>query len=115
MPSAVIECPFPFPEQEATTEVIIYQEQDTEDQGPIEAVIYNGLAIYDEKSKNVYGKDNKQISLGGMLIIKGDVQALESKIAYQGYVKIGSEQKQIYSVRKPKLLGVIYTTEVDLL
>lgn len=115
MPGAVIRSPFPFPDQEATINVIIYQEQDTEDQGPFEAMIYDGMAIYEEKSKNVYGKDSKQITLSGMLIIRGDVQALESKIAMQGYVKIGSERKQIYSIRKPKLLGVVYSTEVDLL
>ena len=97
------------------THIIVNQEQDTEDQGPIKTVIYDGLAIYDEKSKIVYGKDSKQISLSGMLIIHGDVQALDGKIAFQGFVQIGAERKQIYAVRKPKLLGVIYSTEVDLL
>lgn len=115
MPGVVISSPFPFPDIEATTNVIIVQEQDTEDQGPIETVLYDGPSIYDEKSKTVYNKDSKQISLTGTLTIKGDVQALEGKTAYQGYVKIGTEQKQIYAVRKPKLLGVIYSTEIDLL
>lgn len=115
MPGVVIACPFPFPSHEATTRITVYQEQDTEDQGPIETIVYDGLAIYDEKSKIVYGKDSKQISLSGMLIIHGDVQALEGKIAFQGFVRIGKEKKQIYAVRKPRLLGVIYSTEVDLL
>lgn len=115
MPGAIIKSDLPFPDLEATTNVVIVQEQDTEDQGPIEAIIYDGLAVYDEKSKNVYGKDSKQITLSGMLIIKGDVQALDNKSAYQGYVKIGNEQKRIYTVRKPRLMGVIYSTEIDLL
>ena len=115
MPGVVIASPFPFPSHEATTHIIVNQEQDTEDEGPIKTVIYDGLAIYDEKSKIVYGKDSKQISLSGMLIIHGDVQALEGKIAFQGFVQIGAERKQIYAVRKPKLLGVIYSTEIDLL
>ena len=51
MPGVVIASPFPFPDHEATTHVVVYQEQDTEDQGPIKTVIYDGLAIYDEKSK----------------------------------------------------------------
>lgn len=50
-----------------------------------------------------------------MLIIHGDVQALDGKTAFQGFVQISKEKKQIYAVRKPKLLGVIYSTEVDLL
>jgi hypothetical protein len=115
MPGTVIASPFPFPDREATTHVVVYQEQDTEDQGPIETIIYDGLTIYDEKSKTVHGKDSKQISLSGMLIIHGDVQALEGKTAFQGFVQIGAERKQIYAVRKPKLLGVIYSTEIDLL
>lgn len=115
MSGVVIASPFPFPSKEATTHVVVYQEQDTEDQGPIETIIYDGLAIYDEKLKNVYGKDSKQISLSGMLIIHGDVQALEGMTAFQGFVQIGVERKQIYAVRKPKLLGVIYSTEIDLL
>ena len=115
MPGVVIASPFPFPDHEATAHVVVYQEQDTEDQGPIETVIYDGLAIYDEKAKTVYNKESKQISLSGMLIIHGDVQALEGKMAFQGFVQIGAERKQIYAVRKPKLLGVIYSTEIDLL
>lgn len=115
MPGVVIASPFPFPDHEATAHVVVYQEQDTEDQGPIETVIYDGLAIYDEKAKTVYNKDSKQISLSGMLIIHGDVQALDGKTAFQGFVQISKEKKQIYAVRKPKLLGVIYSTEVDLL
>ena len=115
MPGVVIASLFPLPDHEATTHVVVFQEQDTEDQGPIETIIYDGLAIYDEKSKIVYGKDSKQISLSGMLIIHGDVQALEGKTAFQGFVQIGTERKQIYAVRKPRLLGVIYSTEVDLL
>ena len=47
MPGVVIASPFPFPDHEATTHVVVYQEQDTEDQGPIKTVIYDGLAIYD--------------------------------------------------------------------
>lgn len=73
MPGVVIACPFPFPDHEATIRITVYQEQETEDQGPIETIIFDGLAIYDEKSKIVYGKDSKQISLSGMLIIHGDV------------------------------------------
>lgn len=115
MPGVVIASPFPFPDREATTHIVVYQEQETEDQGPIETIIYDGLAIYDEKSKIVYNKDSKQISLSGMLIIHGDVQALEGKTAFQGFVRIGKEKKQIYDVRKPRLLGVIYSTEIDLL
>lgn len=114
MPSAVILSPFPFPDWEATTIVKLIQEVNTEDEGPQEITIYNGKAIYDEKSHVVFDSQSKQITLSGKLIIKGDVQALECKTAYQGYIVIGTEQKQIYKVSKPKLLGVIFSTEIEL-
>lgn len=114
MPSAIILSPFPFPDIEATTKVKIVQEVDTPYDGPQETVLYDGNAVYDEKAKTVFNAESKQISLNGMLIIKGDVQSLDAKVAFQGYVKIGEESKRIYSVRKPKVLGVIFSTEVDL-
>ena len=114
MPSAVILCPFPFPDNEASTKVEIVQEVDTPYDGPQEIVLYEGKCIYDQTSKTVFNAESKQISLAGKLIIKGDVQPLECKIAFQGYVKIGEEKKRIYKVSKPKLLGVIYSTEIDL-
>ena len=49
MPSAIITCPFPFPDQELTTYIEIYQEEDTEDQGPIETLVYDGMAKYDQR------------------------------------------------------------------
>lgn len=114
MPSAIVNCPFPFPDNEATTEVEIYQEVDTEDQGPQPKLVYEGMAIYDQTSKNVFTADSKQVALSGKLIIRGDVQTLESKKAFQGYVKIGSEAKRIYKMSKPKILGIVFSTEVDL-
>ncbi len=115
MPSAIIKCPFPFPDIEATTTVEIYQEIDTEDQGPQETLIYAGKAIHDEKAKMTYGKDSKLIALSGLLIIKGDVQTVNSTTAFQGYAKIDDETKHIYTVRKPKLLGTVFSTEFDLI
>lgn len=115
MPSAIIKCPFPFPDIEATANVEIYQEIDTEDQEPQETLIYAGKAIHDEKAKMTYSKDSKLIALSGLLIIKGDVQTVNSTTAFQGYAKISDETKQIYAVRKPKLLGTIFSTEFDLI
>lgn len=113
MPSAIITCPFPFPDWELTTRVEIYQEEDTEDQGPIETLVYDGMAKYDQTSKNVFNADSKQIALSGKLIIKGDVQFIGN--APQGYVKIGDDTKLIYKVSKPSVMGYIVSTEVDLL
>lgn len=114
MQSSIVKCPFPFPDFETTTKVEIYQEVDTEDQGTEEHLIFDGLAIYDESSRNVFSADSKQIALSGKLIIKGDVQTLESTKAFQGFVKIGKEKKRIYKCSRPKIFGVVYSTEVEL-
>lgn len=114
MPSAVIKCPFPFPDVEATTYVEIYQEIDTKYDGPQETLIYDGMAIYDQSSKNVFNADSKQIALSGTLIIKGDVQFKGNTLKPQGYVKIGDDTKRIYNVSKPPVMGYILSTEIDL-
>ena len=95
MPGVVIASPFPFPDHEATTHVVVYQEQDTEDQGPIKTVIYDGLAIYDEKSKIVYGKDsiyllalrtNLYKALASCLALQGLSIAMSDKHTAAGYL-----------------------------
>lgn len=114
MPSAVIKCPFPFPDVEAITYVEIYQEIDTKYDGPQETLIYDGMAIYDQTSKNVFNADSKQIALSGTLIIKGDVQFIGDTLKPQGYVKIGDDTKRLYGVSKHPVMGYILSTEIDL-
>lgn len=110
MPSAVIRCPFPFPDVEATTFVKVYQQIDTEDQGPKETLIYEGMAIYDETTKNTFNSDSKLIALSGKLIVHGEIQM--DSLSIQGYVEINEEKKEIYSVSKPKIFGQVYSTEI---
>lgn len=115
MPSAIIRCPFPFPDIEAVTSVKIYQEFDTEDQGPQGTLIYEGMAIYDQSSKNVFNSDSKQIALSGSLIIKGEVKTIGDTLKPQGYVKIGDDTRRIYKMSKPTIMGAVFSTEIDLL
>lgn len=114
MPSAIIKCPFPFPDKEATTYIEIYQEVDTEDQGPQETLIYDGMAIYDQSSKNVFNADSKQIALSGTLIVKGEIVTIGNTLKPQGYVKIGDDTKRIYGISKPAIMGMVLSTEIDL-
>jgi hypothetical protein len=74
MPSAVIRCPFPFPDIEATTQIKVYQEVDTKYEGKKEILVYDGLAVYDDTAKTVIGTDNKLVSLSGNIIVKGEIQ-----------------------------------------
>lgn len=115
MPGAVIRCPFPFPDIEATTYVEVYQEVDTKYEGPQETLIYDGMAVYDRKSKTIFSKDSKMITLSGKLIIKGEVQVIDKGKAFQGFVKIGDEIIQVHRMSPGMLLGQVFTTEIDLL
>lgn len=114
MPGAVIKCPFPFPEWEAIADIQIFQETDTEDQGPQKTLIYDGKAIFDQKSITVFNSESKQVALSGRLIIHGDVQQIGSIGTVQGYVIVNGDKKQMYQMSKPQLMGLVYTTEVTL-
>lgn len=114
MPSAVIRCPFPFPDIEATTQIKVYQEVDTKYEGKKEILVYDGLAVYDDIAKTVIGSDNKFVSLSGNIIVKGEIQTIDTDV-FQGYVEIGDAKKTVQSLSKPRLFGVVYSTEIQLL
>ncbi len=114
MPNAVIKCPFPFPDWEATADVQIFQEFDTEDQGMTEELIYEGKAVFDQKSISVFNSESKQVALSGKLIVHGDVQQIGGIGEAQGFVIVNGDKKQIYQMSKQQLLGQIYATEVTL-
>lgn len=113
MPKAVILSPLPFPTWEATTKICVYETKETEDDGPQEVLVYDQQAVYDQTSKQAFDSNSHLISLTGKLIIQGDVQMSEGKI--KGYVKIGKDKRTIHKCSKPKAMGVVYSTEIDLL
>ena len=115
MPGALIKSPLPFPIYEATTEVVVIQEIDTEDQGPQEIEVYSGMAVFDRSSQHTFNADSKLTALSGTIIIQGDVQTIGNLTAIQGYVKIyDDEQRAIFRVSKPTAMGVVFSTEIEL-
>lgn len=115
MPNAIIVCPFPFPDIEATTHIEVFQEIDTKYEGPQETLIYDGMAVFDQSAKTIMGTDNKLITLSGTIIIKGEVQTMPSANSFQGYVKIGENKLKVLKLSKPRLFGLVYSTELELL
>lgn len=113
MPSAVITCPLPFPDWELIDQVEIYQTCDTEDQGPRETLIYEGLCKYDEVQKQVFNADSKLVSLSGNIIIKGEVITLNND-KFEGFVKVNGIKKEVYSLSKNKIIGKVFSTEIEL-
>jgi len=114
MQGALIKSPAPFPVWEATATVQIFQEIDTEDQGPQETLIYEGRAIFDQKAVTTFNADSKQVALSGKLIIQGDVQQNGNIGEVQGYVIVNGDKRQLYQMSKHILMGVVYSTEVTL-
>ena len=114
MQGAVIKSPAPFPKWEAVANVQVYQETDTEDQGPQETLIYEGKAIFDQKAITTFNSESKQVALSGKLIIQGDVQQNGNIGEVQGYVIVNGDKRQLYQMSKHILMGVIYSTEVTL-
>lgn len=115
MPNAIIKCPFPFPNIEATTKIELYQEVDTKYEGPQETLIYEGMAVFDQTSKTIMGTDNKLITLSGTIIIKGQVQTIETEKSFQGFVKIGTTKLMVRKLAFLSMLGMVYSTELELL
>lgn len=113
MPSAIITCPLPFPDWELTDKVKIYQTYDTEDQGPQETLIYDGLCRYDETQKQVFNSDSKLVGISGSIIIKGEV-ITRGNDKFEGFVKVNSIKKEVYSLSKNKVMGSIFSTEIEL-
>lgn len=113
MPSAIVNCPLPFPDWELTDQVEIYQTYDTEDQGPQETLIYNGLCRYDETQKQVFNADSKLVSLSGSIIIKGEV-IVQGNDKFEGYVVVNGLKKEVYTLSKNKVMGSVFSTEIEL-
>lgn len=113
MPSAIIACPLPFPDWELNDQIEIYQTHDTEDQGPQETLIYNGLCRYDETQKQVFNADSKLVSLSGSVIIKGEV-IVQGNDKFEGYVVVNGLKKEVYTFSKNKVMGSVFSTEIEL-
>ncbi|SDY13261.1 hypothetical protein [Eubacterium barkeri] len=104
--------PLPFPDFLLNTSVRIVQSTINEDGESSEILLYDGKAIYDEKSRSVLDAQRRLVTLSGKIIAKGDIypgQLLE------GYVEVGPDKKFIYNaarIRNPD--GSVFSTELDL-
>lgn len=104
---------FPFPSWNANTPVKVYNTVIDNKGEPTDVVMYDGLAIYDEKQKQVLDAERRLVVLSGKVIIEGDI-APEQKI--EGFVEIDGVTKSIFGAQRPRNPdGTIYSTELDLM
>lgn len=113
MPSALVTCPLPFPDWELSDFVKVYQTYDTEDQGPQEKMVYDGPCKYDQTQRTTFNTESKLVSLQGSIIIKGEVICQETN-KFEGYVIVNGIKREVYSLSKPKVMGYVFSTEIEL-
>jgi len=104
---------FPFPSWNANTDVKVYRTIVDNKGEPSEETIYEGLAIYDEKQRQVLDAERRLIVLSGKVIIEGDIAP---KQEISGYVKVDGIKKAIHQVIRPRNPdGSVFSTELDLM
>lgn len=103
---------FPFPKWLPKIPVKVYYEGTDSDGEYVESTIYEGLAFYDEKSKQVLDAERRLVMLSGLVIVEGDIYP--NKLI-QGYVMIGNIKKAIHSTLRPRNPdGTVFSTELML-
>lgn len=105
---------FPFPSWNQVTPVKVYQTGTSKYGEPIEELIFDGLAFYDEKQRQVMNAERQLVLLSGKIIIEGDIRPDQT---IEGFVKIGKGEieKKIYGAQRPRNPdGSVFSTELDL-
>lgn len=102
----------PFPRWILNTPVKVYNTELSEDGEPVEELLFDGLAFYDEKSRQVLDAERRLVLLSGLIVIEGDIRPGQT---IEGFVQIGAEQKNIYRTKRPRNPdGSVFSTELEL-
>lgn len=102
----------PFPRWILNTPLKVYKTEQNEDGEPVEEILFDGLASYDEKSRQVMDAERRLVRLSGKVIIEGDINP--GKVI-EGLVKIGEVEKTIHGSQRPRNPdGSVFSTELDL-
>jgi len=103
----------PFPRWILNTKLKVYNTYLSEDGEPIETLLFDGKAFYEEKNKQVLDKERKLVYLSGKVIIESDINP-GRKI--DGYVQIGEDKRTIFTASRPKNPdGSVFSTELELM
>lgn len=64
---------FPFPKWLPKIPIQVYYEGNDRNGEYVEALLYDGVAFYDEKTKQILDAQRRLVTLSGLLIIEGDI------------------------------------------
>lgn len=81
--------------------------------GEEETLLYDGMSIYSEESKQTLNAERQLITLSGSIVIQGDIYPDKLIV---GYVKIGTIKRDIFRTTRPRNPdGTVFSTELDLI
>lgn len=104
---------FKFPKWALVTPVKVCQVVLSEDSGPIDGLLYEGLCHYTEKIEQIIDKERKLVTLSGKVIIKGDINPDE---LIEGYVEVHEVKKDIFRASRPRNPdGSVFCTVLELM
>lgn len=106
----------PFPDFLAKTDIKVFLTGGlSEDGEPVEKVIYDGMCIYNEKSRQVLDAERRLVLLSATAIIKDDIYPGED---IEGYVQVAgnTKERKIHKALRPRNPdGSVFSTELELM
>lgn len=102
----------PFPKWILNTPVKIYQTELSEDGEPVETLLFDGKAFYEEKTRQILDKERRLVTLSGKVIAEGDINPGR---LIEGFIQVGEIKKDIFRSSRPRNPdGSIFSTELEL-
>lgn len=99
----------PFPKFLANTGIRVYSTELNEDGGTDDTPVYDGKCIYTDKIKQIMTAEKQLVILTGKAVIEGNIAVK------QGYIRVGEDKKNIYSIERPlNPDGSVFSTEINL-
>jgi len=100
-----------FPKFLLNKQIQVYSTTLGED-GIDETLLYDGMCIYNEKSRQTLNAERQLITLSGSIVIQGDISPDKLIV---GYVQIGNIKRDIFRTARPRNSdGSVFSTELDL-
>lgn len=104
----------PFPHWACVTPIKVYLTELSEDGEPVEELVYDGLCIYSDKSREKLNAHRELINITGKVIIEGDIapkRTIKGHVLIDGYIKANIEEP--FRPRNPD--GTVFSTELELI
>lgn len=103
----------PFPSWQYNSHVKIFESVETEADGPVDTLIYEGSAIKQMKDKTIFLSNGTALTIKGKVIIMGAVES--NGKPFRGFIEVDGVSHEINNIQVYCVFGHPYSTEVELL